>query len=336
MPVFFAAASHGLACFYHIGFAESHDEIPVYIADIHADGMNRKGYGAHAGCHAGEKDHTDSLAALFGKDRGENRNDFIEIFLVRNPFASGEETILIKHAISKNEGEEGAYGSSDGCAFDSQGRERSETADEEEAENGIQYISAHVDFHDFGGISIAQLHGLENQGEGGEINAQQCERSIFHGQFQIVRLGAHEEEYFFHENKGKDMEDTQGSSTEGEGLFQKLRHVAASLFTGAGSPAGDESDRRGQGPGKAEEHQTGLEEDADGRYGKASQCRDQDEVGRGKKDHKESFQCCRERDAQVMPVIMIHGNSSGKYISRNIIYRTDYQNCLLVQRLYNI
>jgi len=298
--------------------------------------VNRKRYGAHAGCHAGEKDHADSFASLFGEDGGENRNDFIEIFLIRNPFASGEETVFIEHAVSKDEGEKGAYGSSDSCTFDAQGREWSETADEEETENGIQYITAHIDFHDFGRIPIAQLHGLEDQGERGEIDAQQGKGAIFHGQFQIVRFGAHEEEYFFHENKGKDVEDTQGSSTEGEGLLQELGYVPASHFTGARSPAGDESDRRGQGPGKAEEHQTGLEENTDGRYGKAAQGGDQDEIRGREKDHKESFQSCGKRDTQVVPIVMIHGNSSGKYISRNIIYRTDCQNCLSVQRLYSI
>ena len=66
-PVFFAAAAAGLSGGDHACLAEACDEVPVNVADIHADAVDGKGDGAKACRHAGEDDHAGSFAALLSQ-----------------------------------------------------------------------------------------------------------------------------------------------------------------------------------------------------------------------------------------------------------------------------
>ena len=67
-PVLLTALAAGLPCHDHARLAEAHDEVIVYVRDVHADAVYGEGDRAEPCRHATKEHHAHALTALLRKD----------------------------------------------------------------------------------------------------------------------------------------------------------------------------------------------------------------------------------------------------------------------------
>ena len=304
LPVGAASPAHGLPRRHHACLAETHDEIIVNIADIHADTVHRKGHRAKSGGHAGKEHHADAFASLLTQDAAEKGSHLFEIGHIRNPLSPVEEALPPEEEIGIEERKEGACGGADGGAQNPIGRDGPQTTDEKKTQRCVQKISADIGLHNGSRIPIAQLHRLQDEGEGCEIHRQKRQRAVLHGLRQIIRRRPHENEYILEEKIEQSVKQAQCQGSQKEGFFQKIRRRL--LLSPARIITGHQRHRRRQGTGKTKEDKPGLEENAYRSHRKTPQSPHQDEIRGSQENHKKPLQCGRQCNFQVMSVVAVH------------------------------